>query len=203
MGPVCVGCVWKFAVDKGLIEIYISESVFMCPLFAPLSGIKSYFKILRYSDGRHQNSKFPWTLYQDVAFLESTFLLGIMKTGADSRFISCAFQAQLTSRWWSEQNTCLPNWRRPYKPMLNTVTYFHKLCLHVSNLKRILLLCKGARPPLWSCGQCSWLQIRRPRGRFPSTTRFSDQKKKKKRKTSSGSGTGFTQPREYNWGATW
>jgi hypothetical protein len=28
-------------------------------------------------------------------------------------------------------------------------------------------------------------------------------KKKKKRKTSSGSGTGFTQPREYNWGATW
>jgi hypothetical protein len=26
---------------------------------------------------------------------------------------------------------------------------------------------------------------------------------KKKRKTSSGSGTGSTQPREYNWGATW
>jgi hypothetical protein len=39
-------------------------------------------------------------------------------------------------------------------------------------------------------------------GSIPGTTRFSE-KKKKKRKTSSGSGTGSTQPREYNWGATW
>jgi hypothetical protein len=36
-------------------------------------------------------------------------------------------------------------------------------------------------PPLWSSGQCSWRQIQR----------------------SSGSGTGSTQPREDNWGATW
>jgi hypothetical protein len=38
-------------------------------------------------------------------------------------------------------------------------------------------------------------------GSIPGTTRFSG--KKKKRKTSSGSGTGYTRPREYNWGATW
>jgi hypothetical protein len=37
-------------------------------------------------------------------------------------------------------------------------------------------------------------------GSIPGSTRFSG---KKKRKTISGSGTGSTQPREYNWGATW
>jgi hypothetical protein len=47
-------------------------------------------------------------------------------------------------------------------------------------------------PPLWSSGQSSWLQIRRP-GSIPGTTR----------KKSSGPGTGSIQPREYNWGATW
>jgi hypothetical protein len=35
---------------------------------------------------------------------------------------------------------------------------------------------------------------------IPGTTRFSGNKKKE---NSSGSGTRFTQPREYNWGATW
>jgi hypothetical protein len=48
------------------------------------------------------------------------------------------------------------------------------------------------RPPLWSSGQSSWLQIRRPG--------FDSQHCQKK---NSGSGTGSTQPREYNWGATW
>jgi hypothetical protein len=47
------------------------------------------------------------------------------------------------------------------------------------------------RPPLWSSGQSSWLQIRRPG--------FDSRHYQKK----SGSGTGSTQPREYNWGATW
>jgi ribosomal protein L37E len=44
------------------------------------------------------------------------------------------------------------------------------------------------RPPVWSSGQSSWLQIRRPG--FDS---WHYQKKE-----SSGSGTGSTQPREYN-----
>jgi hypothetical protein len=47
-------------------------------------------------------------------------------------------------------------------------------------------------PSLWSSGQSSWLQIRRPR--------FDSRHYQKK---SSGSGTGSTQTREYNWGATW
>jgi hypothetical protein len=42
-------------------------------------------------------------------------------------------------------------------------------------------------PPLWSSGQSSWLQIRRPG--------FDSRSYQKK---SSGSGKGFTQPREYN-----
>jgi ribosomal protein L37E len=58
---------------------------------------------------------------------------------------------------------------------------------------RIVLCLRGAWPPLWSSGQSSWLQIRRPG--FDS--RHYQQKK------SSVSGTGSTQPREYNWEATW
>jgi hypothetical protein len=50
------------------------------------------------------------------------------------------------------------------------------------------------RPPLWSSGQSSWLQILRSRLRFPALPDFL---------RSSGSGTGSTQPREDNWGATW
>jgi hypothetical protein len=47
---------------------------------------------------------------------------------------------------------------------------------------------RNGRPPLWSSGQSSWLQIRSP-GSIPGTTR---------KQESSGSGTGSTQPREYN-----
>jgi hypothetical protein len=43
--------------------------------------------------------------------------------------------------------------------------------------------------PLWSSGQCSWLQIQRSRLRVPALPDFL---------RSSGSGTGSTQPREYN-----
>jgi hypothetical protein len=48
----------------------------------------------------------------------------------------------------------------------------------------------------WNCllQLYSWLQIQRSRVRFPALSDFL---------RSSGSGTGSTQPREYNWGATW
>jgi hypothetical protein len=49
-------------------------------------------------------------------------------------------------------------------------------------------------PPLWSSGQSFWLQIQRSQVRFPELPDFL---------RSSGSGTGSTQPREDNWGATW
>jgi hypothetical protein len=50
------------------------------------------------------------------------------------------------------------------------------------------------RPPLWSSGQSFWLQIQRSWVRFPALPDFL---------RSSGSGTGSTQPREDNGGATW
>jgi hypothetical protein len=53
------------------------------------------------------------------------------------------------------------------------------------------------RPPLWSSGQSSWLQILRPGFDSRHYQIFW------RKKNSSGSGTGSTQPREYNWGATW
>jgi len=49
-------------------------------------------------------------------------------------------------------------------------------------------------PPLWSSGQSFWLLIQRSRVRSPALPDFL---------SSSGSGTGSTQPREVNWGATW
>jgi hypothetical protein len=57
----------------------------------------------------------------------------------------------------------------------------------------IYVMYKKVGPPLWSSGQSSWLQIRRPG--------FDCRHYQKKK--SSGSGTGSTQPREYNWRATW
>jgi hypothetical protein len=51
-----------------------------------------------------------------------------------------------------------------------------------------------SRPPLWSSGQSSWLQIQRSQVRFPALPSFL---------RSSDSGTVSTQPRKYNWGATW
>jgi hypothetical protein len=47
-------------------------------------------------------------------------------------------------------------------------------------------------PPLWSSGQSSWQHIRR--------SGFNSRHYQKKKVV--GSGTGSTQPREYNWGAT-
>jgi hypothetical protein len=47
---------------------------------------------------------------------------------------------------------------------------------------------------LWSSDQTSWLQILRSWVPFPALPDFL---------RSSGSGTGSTQPREYNWWATW
>jgi hypothetical protein len=49
-------------------------------------------------------------------------------------------------------------------------------------------------PSLWSNGQSFWLQIQRSWVRFPALPDFL---------TSRGSGTGSTQPRDHNWGATW
>jgi hypothetical protein len=49
-------------------------------------------------------------------------------------------------------------------------------------------------PPLWSSGQSFWVQIQRSWVRFPVLPDFL---------RSRGSGTGSTQPRGYNWGATW
>jgi hypothetical protein len=49
-------------------------------------------------------------------------------------------------------------------------------------------------PPLWSNGQSSCLQIQRSRVKFPGVPDFL---------RSTGPGTGSTQPREDNWGATW
>jgi hypothetical protein len=46
-----------------------------------------------------------------------------------------------------------------------------------------------SRPPLWSSGQSSWLQIQRSQVRFPALSHFL---------RSSGSGTGSIQPREEN-----
>jgi hypothetical protein len=59
--------------------------------------------------------------------------------------------------------------------------------IYTINKTEILMYAIKEGPPLWSSGQSSWLQIRRPG--------FDSQHYQKK---SNGSGTGSTQPREYN-----
>jgi hypothetical protein len=72
---------------------------------------------------------------------------------------------------------------------------FHFLIMWIRIIKASLLpavkietlVMLQVRPPLWSSGQSSWLQIRRPG--FDSRHYL--------KKKCSGSGTGCTQPREY------
>jgi hypothetical protein len=69
------------------------------------------------------------------------------------------------------------------------------LYLHLQrNQFRFRFAYHQSRPPLWSSGQSSWLQTQKSRVRFPALPHFL---------SSSGSGTGSTQPRADNWGATW
>jgi hypothetical protein len=55
-------------------------------------------------------------------------------------------------------------------------------------------LLPAIRHPLWSSGQSFWLQIQRSRVRFPALPDILRSRE---------SGTGSTQRRENNWGATW
>jgi hypothetical protein len=80
-----------------------------------------------------------------------------------------------------------PHYRRG-RSWLPNPTRYCKPNVHFPNT------CTSHRPPLWSSGQSFWLQILRSRVRFPVLPDFL---------RSTGSGTGSTQPREDNWGATW
>jgi hypothetical protein len=77
-----------------------------------------------------------------------------------------------------------------------TLYHFTSLCISLTSWDPIDFTYHSLRiwPPLWSSGQSTWLQIQRSRVWFPTLPDFL---------RSSGSGTGFTQPREDNWGATW
>jgi hypothetical protein len=69
--------------------------------------------------------------------------------------------------------------------------FWETLCVFTWGSDQVSNMC-SFWPPLWSIGQSSWLQIRRPE--------FDSRHYQKK---SSGSGAWSTQPCEYNWGATW
>jgi hypothetical protein len=83
------------------------------------------------------------------------------------------------------RNTKFGPWISVYIPSVSNV---------IETLSVILLSFYAFWPPLWSSGQSSWLQIQRSRVRFPALPHFL---------RSRGSGTGSTQLREDNWGATW
>jgi hypothetical protein len=62
-------------------------------------------------------------------------------------------------------------------------------CVSFEVQSEIICYVEESRPPLWSSGQSSWLQIQRSRVRFPELPDFLK---------NGGSGTGSTQPSEYN-----
>ena len=88
------------------------------------------------------------------------------------------------------------NWRLPYASYVRAQRSFDPIPLTLRLLMSYIYIYIyiWSGPPLWSSGQCFWLQIQRSRVRFPALSDFL---------SSSGSGTGSTQPREINWGATW
>jgi hypothetical protein len=74
--------------------------------------------------------------------------------------------------------------------------YKYEIQKKVPDTSRLVDVYNCLGPPLWSSGQSSWLQIRRPG--FDSQHYQIFRGGKKKKENSSGSGTGSTQPREYN-----
>jgi hypothetical protein len=72
------------------------------------------------------------------------------------------------------------------------MTSYFKMASVEEKAMCVLLVFRN-KPPLWSSSPSSWLQIQRSRVRFPALPDFL---------RSSGSGTGSTQPREDNCGAT-
>jgi hypothetical protein len=67
--------------------------------------------------------------------------------------------------------------------------------IYFKNVQAIKIhVCVKIWLPLWSSGQSSSVQIQRSQVLSLALPDF---------QTSSGPGTGFIQPREYNWGATW
>jgi hypothetical protein len=98
---------------------------------------------------------------------------------------------------WGAGPTCVEMWKRRINWKQMTVLQLLLLLLLLSAAAAAIyfLGCDlNPQPPLWSRGQSSWLQIQRSRVRFLALPDFL---------RSSGSGTGSTQPREDNWGATW
>jgi hypothetical protein len=79
---------------------------------------------------------------------------------------------------------CGLSWTKSFR-VVNTQKFVFWYC-------RLYVAYSG--PPLWSSAQSSWLQIQRSRVWFRALPDFL---------RSSGSGTGSTQPREDNWGASW
>jgi hypothetical protein len=87
--------------------------------------------------------------------------------------------SKLQGEWGAPQNSA------PLRNMSRS--WFRGMFLVYWHSWIVMCIVFVAGPPLWSSGQSSWLQIRRPG--------FDSRHHQKKK--SSGSGTGSTQPREY------
>ena len=95
--------------------------------------------------------------------------------------------------WESYHSVAGSQWGREDNNIVHVDRYVVSISFcNTSHFRKLLQLSLGL--PLWSSGQSFWLQIQRFRVRFPALPDFL---------SSSGSGTGSTQPREVNWGATW
>jgi hypothetical protein len=127
-----------------------------------------------------------WKLFIDVPHLKYKRKL----SEAIPYWIKCAIYT------FNSLSSC--RWLTDFQIISSSAIRSMNFCAYVGCLLcRLVLfvdLIKISWPPLWSSGQSFWLQIHRSRVRFPALPDFLK---------SRGSGTGSTQPREDNWGATW
>jgi hypothetical protein len=145
-----------------------------------------------------QSFSFPFVTLNDVSFL---YCISIVV-----KYCYVLKLHVLRSEMLSTGTYCLIRrlcwiWAGPADTVSNcsddVFQYCLKLC-HMNNIIKCLhsglqtLVNYTDQPPLWSSGHSSWLQIQR--SGLDSRPDFL---------RSSGPGTGSSQPREYNWGATW
>jgi hypothetical protein len=122
--------------------------------------------------------------------LPPAFLLVSRSTYPSTLKMEAMFVSEKSVRFQRTTRCCIAEDTTPNSLLLSAI--FDPMVIKINDRKKCHSV--GDRPVVWSSGQSSWLQIQKSWVQFPATPSFLRR---------SRCGTGSTQPRDYNWVATW